>query len=653
VTDKPSPERYQPHIDGLRAIAVAGVILAHLKLIPVGHFAVPGGYTGVDVFFVISGFLISRIILNESATGTFSYLQFYARRARRILPALMFVMIATMLAGLLLLHPLEFEGLARSFVAALAFSPNIYFYQTANYFGPTAHDLPLLHLWSLGVEEQFYLVLPLFASLMLRLKRPALAVSATILASLTLAQFFLKLDPPAVFYLLPFRAFELLIGTMLALPGLRRTTKPIIAAIAGSTGILLIAWSYHYLGSPTSFPGARALPACIGAALVIWSGECAVTLPTQLLSTALATWIGKLSYSLYLVHWPILFFVTRAYPDNPHNGLAVLSLTIPAAIISYACIERPFRRLLLAGSKATLSLAAGSLASFASIGTAIVATGGLSWRVDDEIIRLTSFLKYTNAEQYRAGTCFLSSPGNVFADLKPQCLAKADKPILLLWGDSGAAHYASQIARAAADKGYEFRQATASACPPAIDIDISNRPNCRHFNAETLRQAIAIRPAMILLSAAWPTELAIYPQVGLTIDRLQEAKLDVIVLGPGPAYRAAIPTVLADRYRINNPEKISGDELVLDWINIIDRTLMDVVDKRSPARYVSIFRTVCPAERCPLLAGDTPVHFDYFHVTEKGAELFVKMLGEQIFSTSSYRRATSVDATVSTFGRRE
>ncbi|MDB5620770.1 acyltransferase family protein [Tardiphaga sp.] len=633
--------KYQPHIDGLRAIAVLGVIFAHLNLIPSGHFAVPGGYTGVDVFFVISGFLISRIIFNERDAGTFSYVTFYARRARRILPALFGVISATIIAGGFLLHPLEFEGLARSTVAALAFSANIRFYQIADYFGPAAHDLPLLHLWSLGVEEQFYLVFPPVTALILRFKRPAVAVMVAIIVSLALAQFMLPLNQPAVFYLLPFRAFELLIGTLLALPGFRKTSSPKIAAFTGAVGLLLIAWSFHYLGSPASFPGARALPACVGAALIIWSGERITTLPTKLLGFAPIAWIGKISYSLYLVHWPLLFFVNRLQQDDPANGFIVLALTVPAAALSYYGIEQPFRSSLRLSPKATLSFAGAGLAAFAAVSIAIVVTGGLAWRVDGEVNRLTAFLKYSNAEQYRTGSCFLPSPADIFTSLKPQCMSNSQRPVLLLWGDSGAAHLASQLAKASEAKGYDFRQATASACAPAVDFDFSARPNCREFNASTLQRAIELKPALVVLSAAWPAVNEVYPHLGTTISRLQAAGLKVVVLGPSPAYHKAVPLILADRYRMNNPDRMSGDDLNSGLLDYLERTIKGVVAQNPPAKYISVFSATCPTKNCPLLTGTTPVQFDGFHLTEPGAELVVDRFSNLLFKAAIDQRESS------------
>jgi peptidoglycan/LPS O-acetylase OafA/YrhL len=602
---------YRPHIDGLRAIAVLGVILFHLKLIPVGHFAVPGGFTGVDIFFVISGFLISKIIFADLDAGSFSFLDFYARRARRILPAMLLVSSLTMIAGLFALHPIEFEQLSHSYLAAIGSVANVYFYATTSYFGPGASDLPLLHLWSLGVEEQFYLVFPVIVVLLWRFGRKMIipAMAMMFAASLAYAQMKLATDPPAAFYLLPCRAFELLIGCALSLPGMWRTSNATIARLTGLAGLLLIGWSYHWLNAPTKFPGVTALPACIGAAMIIWSSECASTLTTRLLSFTPAVLVGRWSYSLYLYHWPILFFVNRLAPEHPYGGYIVLALTVAAAWLTYRAVELPARRMAVPAIP-TLSYALAGITATALAGLFVAETGGLSWRVDAKVSYYTSFLKYENGQQFRTGTCFLN-PAQSFVDLKPECLATSERPILALWGDSGIAQYSSELERAAKTRGYDFRQVTSSACPPAVDLDVPSRPHCRDFNDRALEHLIALRPAIVVLGAAWPGQLEVYDHVETTIDRLQNAGLHVVVLGLGPAYKMPVPTLLADRYKANNPNLLSGDDLMREWTLATDTMFHAKVDRHPPARYVSIIGIVCPNKECPLLAdGIVPTHFD-------------------------------------------
>jgi peptidoglycan/LPS O-acetylase OafA/YrhL len=620
---------YRPHIDGLRAIAVLSVVLFHLDLIPPGYFSVGGGFVGVDIFFVISGFLISKIIFEEQATGTFSLITFYGRRARRILPALLLVGGLTMLAGFFLLYPPQYGRLSNSFLSALAFAANIYFYETSQYFGPTARELPLLHLWSLGVEEQFYAVFPIVVMAFPKRLAPFL-LAVALVVSFVATQHKLATDPVAAFYLSPFRAWELLVGCLLALPGAWRSSNVALARAAGMAGLLSVAWSIHHTGTAKAFPGVAALPACIGSALIIWSGECAPTLPTRLLGIRPAVLIGRWSYSIYLYHWPLLFFVCRAIPEGKFNGYIVLAATFALAAATYRYIEQPARR--IRSLAHTLRLAAASL-TIAAAGTAFVSlSGGLSWRADAQLARYLSFLEYDNARQFRSGTCYVDYL-HTFASLDPSCLAPSEKPIAVIWGDSGAAQYASELEKAAGDRGFSLRQATTSACPPALDLDIADRPFCRDFNSRTFDRIGALRPAVVILGAAWSPQYqaTLWDHVDVTISRLEDAGLKVVVLGFGPIYKSRVPQILADRYKENNLSVLSDDDLLRSWTLQEDDKFKMIVSKHPATAYISIIRTVCPNDQCPLLTGGAPVHFDMFHVTEPGSKLFVLQLAGKIF----------------------
>lgn len=622
---------YRPHIDGLRAIAVLSVVLFHLDLIPPGHFAVRGGFVGVDIFFVISGFLISKIIFAEQAAGTFSLLDFYSRRARRILPALLLVGGMTMFAGFFFLYSPQYVRLSNSFLSALAFAANIYFYETMQYFGPGARELPLLHLWSLGVEEQFYVVFPIAVMVGARVRTPILL--AALAVSLVAAQYRLSTDPAASFYLSPFRAWELLIGSVLALPSMWKSSSIAVGRAVGIAGVLMVAWSIHYTDPTAGFPGLAALPPCVGSAMIIWSGECAVTLPIALLSMRPAVLVGRWSYSIYLYHWPLLFFTSRAVPDGRYNGYFVLAASLTLAAVTYRYIEQPARH--IRSSARTLRLAAASIA-VAMAGAAFVSlSNGLSWSNDPQVARYLAYLDYRNDQQFRTGTCFMGYR-QAFSALDPVCLAAAEKPIAVLWGDSGAAQYASEMDKAASDRGYSFRQATASACPPALDFDIADRPFCRDFNSRAFDRIIALHPALVILGAIWSSpenQPALFEHVDATISRLEQAGLRIAVLGLGPVYKSPVPQILADRYRENNPSIVSDDDLFRQGILKYDAELTKLVRRHPSTTYVSVIRAVCPNEQCPLLTAGVPVQFDMFHVTEQGSKLFVGELAGQIFES--------------------
>jgi peptidoglycan/LPS O-acetylase OafA/YrhL len=333
---------YRPDVDGLRTIAVGTVILFHGKL-----GLLPGGFVGVDVFFVISGFLISSILLGEIAHQRFSLAGFYERRIRRILPALTVVLAAVMIAGALLYPPQDYVVLAKSVKAAALFYANFFFYGQAGYFAPDAETQPLLHTWSLAVEEQFYLVAPLFLWAIARLARPwqvALVVLA-FAVSLAFSIAGAMSDDSGAFYLPHSRAFELIIGMMLAMGLAPRLPTQAAAEAAGAIGLALIAYAVLFFSSATPFPGYAALAPCVGAALIIASGAGHTTFVSRMLATPAMVFTGKISYSLYLWHWPI--FVFAAYQFGGLSIVDRVGLIVAAyllSVLTYWFVEQPARR---------------------------------------------------------------------------------------------------------------------------------------------------------------------------------------------------------------------------------------------------------------------------------------------------------------------
>lgn len=291
---------YRADIDGLRAVAVMGVVLYHAGL------GVPGGYVGVDIFFVISGFLITGLILKDLERGSFSMVNFWERRARRIFPALAVVVATCLVVGWFLMLPFGYLVMAQSAIALTFFASNFQFWRTADYFGPVAEENLLLHTWSLSVEEQFYLIVPLLMVALYSLRKRALlpwAAACGVIVSLVLSEWWLRHDPSGAFYLLPSRTWELATGSLLAFARpFRPAFKP---AWIGVFGLLLILFSYLFYSEKTAFPGIAAIPPVLGTALIIWSGNAGQTLFHRAVAWQPLVHIGLLSYSLYLWHWPI------------------------------------------------------------------------------------------------------------------------------------------------------------------------------------------------------------------------------------------------------------------------------------------------------------------------------------------------------------
>ncbi|WP_162914003.1 acyltransferase family protein [Taklimakanibacter lacteus] len=335
---------YRPEIDGLRAVAVSSVILFHA-----GMPRVTGGFVGVDVFFVISGYLITSLILAELGGGRFSLLAFYERRARRILPALFCVVLVSTLLACLWLTPSDLVSFSKSVVAVSGFVSNLYFLEERGYFDPVAELKPLLHTWSLAVEEQFYLLFPPLVTVLWRFARHRLVwiFSALALASLGFAQWAAASEPNLAFFILPTRAWELLIGAILAAHLAGREMSPATTrldqALSG-LGLVLIVYAVLALDSDTPVPGVQFLVPTLGTALVIAFARPG-TVAGAILGSRPFVGIGLISYSAYLWHWPLFTFARYLSPTEPTTALFILLIaaTFLLAYVSWRFVEQPFR----------------------------------------------------------------------------------------------------------------------------------------------------------------------------------------------------------------------------------------------------------------------------------------------------------------------
>jgi peptidoglycan/LPS O-acetylase OafA/YrhL len=333
--------KHRSDIDGLRAVAVIAVVLFHTRLV-----RVPGGFVGVDIFFVISGYLITTLLLEDIRKERFSIASFYERRVRRILPALFTVLVFSSLAAYALFLPRDAKDYGRSLAATVFFSSNRVFAAQAGYFDAPAEMKPLLHTWSLAVEEQFYIVYPLFLFVVTRYfrKRYAIAIGFVLILSFAMSVRRLSIDPPAAFYFAGARAWELMLGGLLATAIIPELRHRMSANILGLLGLGLIGYSVFALSSATPFPGPNALYPCVGAALVIYSGVTQETLVSRVLSARPVVSVGLISYSLYLWHWVILVF-SRYYLVRPLNRVeaaAVIASALVLASLSCGSSKRPF-----------------------------------------------------------------------------------------------------------------------------------------------------------------------------------------------------------------------------------------------------------------------------------------------------------------------
>ncbi|MGH6719251.1 MAG: acyltransferase family protein [Alphaproteobacteria bacterium] len=457
---------YRPDIDGLRAVAIVPVVLYHARL-P----GVSGGFVGVDVFFVISGFLIAGIVAGEIASGTFSLVRFYERRARRILPALFFVLVVSFAVGGVVLHPEDFVSFGTSAVAALLFASNAYFPGRVDYFGTSSEYKPLLHTWTLGIEEQFYVVLPIVLLFLTRWfgGRRTVLLAGFLVLSFGLGVIGARYAPDFAFYASPMRAWELLIGVLLALGAVPPWPRPWQREAAAAAGLAMIVASIVVYDPGTPFPGVAALAPCLGAGLVLHAGG--ATLAGNALAVGPVRFVGLVSYSLYLWHWPILAFLRTVQGSVQLSalaaGLGVLG-ALAVATFSWRYVERPFRAPGVVGRKAVLALAAAGTVGLGALGLVVRVDDGIPERFD---ARARAILAQAEAERTPWRGCMDVEPG---AD--PCRLGDAEAPVtFVLWGDSHAGALAPAIdvaAKAAGRGGYIL---AGTACSPLLNVHWGSR----------------------------------------------------------------------------------------------------------------------------------------------------------------------------------
>jgi peptidoglycan/LPS O-acetylase OafA/YrhL len=371
---------FRHDINGMRALAVLGVILFHLDIPSVG-----GGFLGVDVFFVISGYLITRSILNEVGEGRFSFAAFYYRRARRLFPALLVTIAASMLVGVLVFAPMDLLGLARSAVWSLAWLSNFYFWIDTNYFAAEASTKPLLHLWSLSVEEQFYLFWPLVLLFAWRWRTAAgvfTIIAVLFAAGLLMAEWATRELPAAAFFLTPFRVFEFSTGGLVVWSERRSRMPSALSSALVIGGFAVIVASFMLFDEVTGAPGLNSLVICVAAAALIHAGPS--PLADHVLANPASSYIGRISYSLYLAHWPLVVFyryaVFRDITAPEKLGLFVATFALGAAL--YHLVEQRYRHHDFLGPTARLTRTAGiALVALVAMGAGLAWSGkGWAWR---------------------------------------------------------------------------------------------------------------------------------------------------------------------------------------------------------------------------------------------------------------------------------
>jgi len=639
--------RYRPDVDGLRAVAILPVVLFHYRA---PGFS--GGFVGVDVFFVISGYLITSLVLSELNEGRFSILDFYERRIRRIFPALFLVIATAAAAGYVLLFPVAFDNFGETAITTSLFVSNLKFWEETGYFDLAASQKPLLHTWSLAVEEQFYLVFPPLLMLASRyLKRRYLIVIVPLLVlSLGFGVWSTYAAPVTAFYLLPSRLWELMLGALLAarpMPSLPAPARNGLA-LAGFASIAVAAIAFS---DATPFPGAAALLPCCGAALIILAGTHGETPVNRALSTAPAVLIGKISYSLYLWHWPILIYARHALGRDPNaiESAASIAASFAVSYLSWRYVEQPFRRRAVFPARASLFLGAGAAILAASAAGAVIGIWkGVPQRFDAPTRALLAVEEGRNP---------IVCPGAVSMATvtDPPCILGASSDAtysFLLWGDSHADAISPSLSQAAKAFGQMGLKAGHDACPPLLGVWNMTRSQC----GDTLKRNDDILAVIrkydvktVILSARWATyargtfvKLEEDPKIFLndaqshevsfaedgrvfaralkrTVETLRGEGRRVVIVGPWPEPGLRVPEMLAKARLFGTSTEIGPTrEEFMQRQEIV----FDAFGQFAGDEGIEILATheeLCAEARCKVALNGEPLYWDDDHLSRLGA----------------------------------
>jgi len=496
-----------------------------------------GGYVGVDVFFVISGFLITGLILKEQDNGTFRLADFWARRIRRILPAAVLMVAAVLLAGFALLLPADYESLGKSAITQQLMLSNVYFWRNTGYFSGPAELMPLLHTWSLAVEEQFYVGYPFLLIILARLTRKTRMWCLLVLATVSLAasQYGVLHHTSAAFFLLPARAWELLVGGLICFaPAPTRIPPRVLAALSWLSAAAIL-FAGLLFDAKTRFPGVSALLPCGGAAILIYANACHMTFPASILAAKPVVTVGRMSYSLYLWHWPLFAF--SRYVFGPKLGLPVVLSLLAAcfalAFLSWRFVEIPLR---LSSSTRSGKLVVPALCCSMPVllctSLFIVSEAGIPSRLPEAVLVYDAASRSAQRDVTEVVT------KNVVQDELSIFGALDGKNKCLVWGDSHAMHFIPGIEAACKSKGWQGCQATHSSTAPLVDFVQMTRyglnEEAPEFSRAVLDYAQRNGVDMVVLAAFWQGYAAnadsFESQLVKTLDELTKSGVTVVVV---------------------------------------------------------------------------------------------------------------------------
>lgn len=616
---------YRWDIQGLRAIAVLAVVIFHIN-----PLLLPGGYIGVDIFFVISGYLILGFVWRDLKRGQFRLLTFYTKRVYRLFPALFVVVVLSSVAAYFILLPNENEIYLKSMVSTLFYFSNFYFYTEANYFNDAMGYYPLLHTWSLSVEEQFYMLFPLLLILIFTKSKKYLFPFLLLIgfASLALSQWYVNTDASFAFFASPTRFFQFIIGGLIAIY-LQDHHAPRRGSDVGVIlGMGIIFYTLYFYTEKTLFPGVNALLPSLGAGLVIYFGI-NVRYVKFFLENKLMYLLGNASYSIYLWHWPLLVFYKLKFSPNLSitEQVTLLLVSIVLGIVSWYFVENKFRKNRLSSLTVKPILYVFGV-SLLFVGSNIIVFKYLPSKTLRYQEKASAYLKH-NTSDFRAGTCFLTSKYNdvKFYD-KEECVAyKKGKKNYLLLGDSHAAHYYSALATLLKDDE-TLTQVTTSGCNPLLPYSGAKR--CVGLNKWAYEKLIQEKHFdVILLSALW---FNIHKNnFQYSLKELAKHTDKLVVFGPSLSYTQPLPRLLLKLKKDEDSTQIYQRASLYKKLSLIDKRLRSYASM-DKVEYISILDTLCNENGCRAITPDgTPIIFDDSHLTHEGAQYILKQIEDEIF----------------------
>jgi peptidoglycan/LPS O-acetylase OafA/YrhL len=650
---------YRADIDGLRAVAVLSVLLVHLNI---AGFS--GGFVGVDVFFVISGYLITRLIWAELKVGQFSFLNFYERRTRRIIPSLLATLLVSFIGAGLLFSPEDLLAYIRSLMSALLFVSNIYFWQEIGYFTSEIDIKPLIHTWSLSVEEQFYFIWPLLMVGLVRIKRPWIAyllVAIIALLSLAAAQTMVFIDTNAAFYLLPFRIFEFCIGGALVWIYSTNITRKWLLEPLPIIGLAMIGYAVMTFTSKTPFPSFYTLIPCVGAALIIFAGG--ATRTAWLLANPLMRAIGLISYQLYLVHWPLIVYFSYASLnaiDTAQKGI-ILALTLVLSVLMYYLIDKPCR--IVKTRESLLNFAIGCAGVMAVIAVLIFTVRldmGWQWRIDEKYrVLIARPLKF-HEENYGG----VGMPSEVVSSLGAANIA----PSFIFIGDSFAAQYghglremltpANRSAQILFDHGCLMLPGLTTFTFNALDV------SCQ-AELPRIEQLIKDNNLPIVVAQSW---LTYYEQLGDAsgtplrfenydnyyqalidgIDRLRQMmgdqrKLVVIGLTPGIREQKSLARCFKVPHIITNgcAEHVSVNQEEVLYGLVVNQKLMEYAKQHPNVTILNPYDALCKDGQCMAIQAGKLYYSDTSHLSLDGSKFVVDFYKDIFLSLTNVPTAAT------------